>query len=283
MQNRDDLMKNINNELDVDQQVELGDLSDVEAALMDWQVPEPTESERIRMTARLRAETRSGYAAGNGWKPWFHLFRAQARLFESEFYYACGGLLLALLVGGLWFGVQMLSFFTLVISPLVAMAGVLYVFHHESEGLAQLEAVSPVGPLGLFLCRSTLILGTNLLFFSLVFLTVDLMWPGFSYLRIVAIWLGVLVGLFGLAVYTSVRWNGLLSIALPLGVWGVLLGVSWQKAMSYTGGWDKGVVWLLNNANGQGIMWVSCIMGLLGVIFFVQAAKVATRGSGQWA
>ena len=72
-------------------------------------------------------------------------------------------MLLFTLLGGVLIGNGCLALFTWMGSPLIAMAGVLYVYHRESSSLAALEAASPVGRLALFYCRSALILGMNLI------------------------------------------------------------------------------------------------------------------------
>jgi hypothetical protein len=49
--------------------------------------------------------------------------------------------------------------------------------------------------------------------------------------RLLVIWLGPMVGLTGLALYTTVRWNNFAGAALPIGTWAIMLVFGWREAI----------------------------------------------------
>ena len=274
--------------LDADQQKDLGDLKAVTDQLAAWQVPEPTAEEQSVLVKSLVRQIPQNYNSQT--KPdfsvrgWVRLVFSQAQLYEVEFWYACGAILLITLAGGALVGKAALSLFTLVVSPLLAIAGVAYVFNHNSSSLSALEAASPVGPYALFFCRSALILGTSLAALPVLLIPGQLLYPQMAFWRVVVIWLGVLVGLFGLATYTTVRWNGVMGTVIPLGIWGLLVGASWQRAVSVAGAWTLVPEWIMHAVSTSDGLVVGALLALiLGSLLFFQAARWVKQGSILWA
>lgn len=274
--------------LDASQQKELGDLKAVTKQLSAWQVPEPTLEERAALVKSLGKQMPETDAFQTG--PhfdiggWVSLIFAQASLFEREFWYACGAMMLITLIGGALAGNAVLSLFTLIVSPLLAMAGVLYVFNHNSSSLSALEAASPVGPYALFFCRSALILGTNLAALPLLLIPGQMLFPQLAFWRVVVIWLGALVGLFGLATYTTVRWNGVMGTVIPLGIWGLLVGTSWQKAVAVTGRWSSGPEWIMNTISVSNGPLIGALLALIcGGWLLIEAGKWIKKRNPSWA
>lgn len=250
---------------DAQQKLALGDLHDVAEHLAAWQAPEPTAQERSALIQALVPQLPPSPAPVLGIQGWLRLFLAQVRLFEVEFWYACGIMLVFIVIGGLLAGGAGLTLFTLMGSPLIAICGVMYVYHRESSSLAALEAVSPVGRWALFSCRSALILGMNFVALPLLLIPGEILFPQIAFWRVVVIWLGVLVGLFGLATWCTMRWNGLIGSILPLGIWGVLVAVSWQDAMAYTSNIMKASDWLIKAiANSNGLLVGALLAVVLG-------------------
>ena len=270
--------------LDANQQKELGDLNAVEKQLASWQIPEPTDAEKSALVKKLTAQLPATDNPRFGVKGWVRLTLAQARLFEVEFWYACGAMLLFTLVSGIMVGSGALSLFTLIVSPLVAMAGVLYAFNHGSSSLSALEAASPVSSRALFFCRSALILGTNLVALPLLLIPGQLLFPQLVFWRVVVIWLGALVGLFGLATYTTVRWNGLMGTVVPLGIWGLLVGTSWQRAIAVAGRWSVAPQWIMNAVSvSDGLLMGALLALICGGLLLFQAAAWVRKDSNSWA
>ncbi|MFZ3151166.1 MAG: hypothetical protein WA116_05710 [Anaerolineaceae bacterium] len=274
--------------LDADQQKDLGDLKAVTDQLAAWQVPEPTAEEQSVLVKSLVRQIPQNYNSQT--KPdfsvrgWVRLVFSQAQLYEVEFWYACGAILLITLAGGALVGKAALSLFTLVVSPLLAIAGVAYVFNHNSSSLSALEAASPVGPYALFFCRSALILGTSLAALPVLLIPGQLLYPQMAFWRVVVIWLGTLVGLFGLATYTTVRWNGVMGTVIPLGIWGLLVGASWQRAVSVAGAWTLVPEWIMHAVSTSDGLVVGALLALiLGSLLFFQAARWVKQGSILWA
>jgi hypothetical protein len=276
--------------LDPSQQHQLGDLQGVSQALSAWQVPQPTPDEQaafVNALIRQLPQTSQGHPTTQphfGPKGWGNLILAQARLFEVEFWYACGIMLLFTLLGGALIGNGGLALFTLMGSPLLAMAGVLYVYHHESSSLSALETVSPVGRYALFYCRSALILGMSLVALPLLLLPGQLLFPQLVFWRVVLIWLGALVGLFGLATYATVRWNGLIGTVLPLGIWGLLVITSWQQAFVNAGNWLMAPLWLTQIISASNGVLVGALLGLVGGAWLLfQTGRWVKKADGVWA
>ncbi|MFZ3069503.1 MAG: hypothetical protein WA110_00050 [Anaerolineaceae bacterium] len=274
--------------LDAGQQEDLGDLKAVTNQLAAWQVPDPTAEEQSALVKSLVLQMpKDGASQTNphfNIKGWVHLIFAQARLFEVEFWYACGAMLLITLVGGALVGKAALSLFTLIVSPLLAMAGVAYVFNHNSSSLSALEAASPVGPYALFFCRSALILGTNLAALPLLLIPGQLLFPQMAFWRVVVIWLGALVGVFGLATYTTVRWNGVMGTVIPLGIWGLLVGASWQRAVLAAGRWLVVPEWIMNAVSTSDGLVVGALLALIvGGWLLFQAGRWVKQSSNSWA
>jgi hypothetical protein len=281
---KDDPLRGLIEELTPAQQQELGDLEEVSRHLRAYRVPDPTPGEHAALVTSLKGALSRPGPERFGIQGWVRLFFAQARLFEVEFWYACGGIWLFTLVSGLFVGNAGLSLFTLLVSPLLAMAGVFYVFHHDSNSLSLLEAASPVGPLALFFCRSALVLGINLVTLPLLLVPGQVLFPQLEFWRVVVLWLGAVVGLFGLATYTTVRWNGLIGTVLPLALWGLLVGASGQQAIIGAEKWAVTPEWLLLTATGStGLLWGALLAIALGAWLFFQAGRRVQRDPSAWA
>ena len=270
--------------LDASRREELGDLDAMTKRLASMQVPEPTQEERSTLMKSLAANLIQTGRSRFGIKGWLRLILAQARLFEVEFWYACAAMMLFTLVTGALVGNGALSLFTLMVSPLVAMTGVLYIFHRDSSSLSALEAASPVGAYALFFCRSALILGINLAALPLLLIPGQMLFPQLAFWRVVVIGLGALVGLFGLATYTTVRWNGLMGTVIPLGIWGLLVGASWQSAVANSGNWSLATEWMVNTISVSNALLIEALLALLcGGWLLFQAARWVKKDIRSWA
>jgi len=270
--------------LDASRREELGDLDAMTKRLASMQVPEPTQEEQSTLMRSLAANLIQTGRSRFGIKGWLRLILAQARLFEVEFWYACAAMMLFTLVTGALVGNGALSLFTLMVSPLVAMTGVLYIFHRDSSSLSALEAASPVGAYALFFCRSALILGINLAALPLLLIPGQMLFPQLAFWRVVVIGLGALVGLFGLATYTTVRWNGLMGTVIPLGIWGLLVGASWQSAVANSGNWSLATEWMVNTISVSNALLIEALLALLcGGWLLFQAARWVKKDIRLWA
>ena len=270
--------------LDASRQEELGDLDAMTKRLASMQVPEPTQEEQSTLMRSLAANLIQTGRSRFGIKGWLRLILAQARLFEVEFWYACAAMMLFTLVTGALVGNGALSLFTLMVSPLVAMAGVLYIFHCDSSSLSMLETTSPVGAYALFYCRSALILGINLAALPLLLIPGQMLFPQLAFWRVVVIGLGALVGLFGLATYTTVRWNGLMGTVIPLGIWGLLVGASWQSAVANSGNWSLATEWMVKTISVSNALLIEALLALLcGGWLLFQAARWVKKDIRSWA
>ncbi len=273
----------LGDELDSEQQAELGDLEEVARRLAAAQVPLPTAQEQAALVARLTPYLPRPEQRHQNWRAWYELARGQATLFEAEFWYACAGLGALILIGGLVVGSGALALFTLVFSPLVAAAGVVYAFRTESRALAALEMVSPISPLELFLTRLGLVLGANLVAVPLLLIPASLLFPELAFWRLVVLWLSALVGLCGLAVYLSLRWNGMAGVVIPLSIWGALVLAGWVQATEHAKGLDAALAWVLQMlAGSNAVLAAALLIGLAGSVLLYQSARWV-QTSRRWA
>jgi hypothetical protein len=141
-----------------------------------------------------------------------------------------------------------------------------------------------VGAYALFFCRSALILGINLAALPLLLIPGQMLFPQLAFWRVVVIGLGALVGLFGLATYTTVRWNGLMGTVIPLGIWGLLVGASWQSAVANSGNWSLATEWMVNTISVSNALLIEALLALLcGGWLLFQAARWVKKDIRSWA
>jgi hypothetical protein len=270
--------------LDPEEKEELGNLERAASRLSAWQVPVPTDAERSAfingLASRLPAYKQTHPRA----HPWLDMVLSQVGLFAPEFWYACGAILFITLAGGIWVGKGALSLFTIIMTPLLVTAGVLYAFRSDSTALTRLELASPIDPFALFFCRSGLILAVNLLIIPLLLLPGEILFPELVFWRVLVIWLGALMGTYGLAIYTSLRWNGILKIVLPLGVWGLLVIGTWQYAVAAAGTTTLPMDWLIHAVSTSNMMVVAAgLVFAAGTFLFVQSIFWIRKGNRRWA
>jgi hypothetical protein len=249
-------------ELSPEQQSDLGDLSGVQESLARYVVPRPSPEETGALLARLRplvaaraagADARAAQvhttvrtpapapepdfledaplpAAQRGVRGWLDLARSQTSLLESSFWWASGLVFTVGLLAGLTQAGRPYSLILAFLSPVLAAAGVAYAFRPSLRSLGEMERACPINPLELVYARLGLVLAFNLVL-SLALLTMlAATEPGLVLWRLVAAWLGPMLALAGVALYTTVRWGAVAGAASPLTLWAALLLGLWQAA-----------------------------------------------------
>jgi hypothetical protein len=221
--------------LDSEQQAELGDLRQLEAALQTYESPKPDSARLLAELQPLMPQpvTPRPDPVSKDWRYRLRLTHMQLSLVDGTFWWVSGlllglGVLLLIASGGIIAG-----FFAL-ISPVLAVAGTAYIFRPEMRSLRDFELLSAVKPLELLYTRLLLILVYNTgLALTLILLassqdTQLVLW------RLLLIWLGPMVGLTGVALYSMLRWNLLAGVLLPMSSWSLLLFVGWRDAVLQT-------------------------------------------------
>lgn len=298
--------------LEDNQKEKLGDLSILASLLDEYATSEPTPEQTSRLLARLEGclETDEGIdsqKAGSlpvggslhlphlpgmsggspsrlqtiheGFRKWTRLAWAQTLLFEKSFWWACG-IVLVLGLGLVWLsGDQLPALIFLALAPLLAAAGVAYAFRPETQTLWELEKISPISSVELLYARLGLVLAINTVI-SLVLLGV--VWgQGLQIVlwRMLLAWLGPMLALSGIALYSSVRWGSLVGLTVPLGLWGVINFLGWQQAVERFTETQLAATWLLEQLNQSNWLVVIFLLALaIGLVMLQRGATLADKG-----
>jgi hypothetical protein len=236
-----------------------------------WNIPEPGPNQQATLVKALTAELPREHQRKR--IQWLPLIRSQLSLFGMPFWWACAGVLAAIFLLSLIEGGRAVMMITLLASPLLAAIGVIYAFTNDSQAVTLLENISPIGPRTLFFIRSMLILAVNLFALPVILIPAQLIFPQMGFGRIIIEWLGVLMGIYGLAVYSSVRWQGAGGWLIPLGAWGLVIILAFQKSLL------AGSPYLLTGltlwaVQSNGALLTGLLMLVSGILFYAQAYRL---------
>lgn len=279
--------------LSAKQVAELGDLRPLAERLAGYVAPQPDAAATERLLAHLRPllagqgaaaaqPTQEPSPGGAGY--WLRLAWAQTSLFEPAFWWAsllvvALGLLVGLAAGG---GALALLF--ALGSPLLAAAGVAYAFRPAARSAWELELACPVRPLELLYARLGLVLAFNLALALALLVAAALQEPRLVLWRLLVAWLGAMVGLAGLALYSTVRWGAVAGAAVPLVLWAAALGTAWRwaggdAAPSGQALLDRLLPWL-TGSNGALLAAVAALAA--GAALLYRAGRLAAGEALQW-
>jgi hypothetical protein len=212
----------LSDELDAAQQHELGDLSNLVEQLSAYDISEPDSAALMtQLTPLLRQPLHVRV------RQWFSLAWAQIALLEPSFLTASlllfgFGAVLSILDG------RSLAEWFILLSPVLAAGGVGYVFRPSTQGLRELERISPVQPAELLFARLLIILSFNSIL-SLGLILISWGDVPFALWRMLLVWFGPMLGLSGLALILSVRVNAVFGSVAAMGVWCILIFVGWRE------------------------------------------------------
>lgn len=214
----------------------LGDLNGVDAYLNAYPIPEPDTG---ALLARLAADIPARQSKLD-WRSWLRLIETQSVLLNTRFWLAtliivALGILLVTAYGG-----AMLVIYALC-SPVLAVAVSAYLFRAETSTLREFELFGSYGALELLYIRLLMVLAYTFLITLLLLLAASTQGVSIVLWRLLVIWLGPMVGLTGLALYATVRWNNFAGAALPMGMWAMMLVLGWREAIS--GSPISGPIW----------------------------------------
>ncbi len=279
--------------LDPAQREALGDLEElVDVLASDGGAPDPSPTDHAHLLAALEPHLPPlAPALENGSKAerqlstivsraWGAMWTQAARL-RAPFWWTGAFVLLLGLGAGLLKGSGLLPLFFVFLTPVLAAAGVAYAFRPETQTLRELERLTPVRPLELLYTRLFVVLTFNA-FLSLVLLA--MVWvqvPQLVLWRFLLAWLGPMLALTGLALYTTVRWGPTAGSVLPLGIWGVFVLLGWWQAIDQADASStrivsagEAVTRLLSQINTSTGILVACLLAsALGLLLIGQAGR----------
>lgn len=252
--------------LDPEQIAALGDLSGVEAQLNSYAIPEPDTS---ALLARLTMQETAARPLID-WRGWLRLAQTQTMLLSGRFWWAtliilALGILLVTAYGG-----AMLAFYTLC-SPVLAVVVSAYLFRAETPTLREFELLGGYGALELLYIRVLLVLVYTFIVTLLLLLAALTQGVNVILWRLLMIWLGPMVGLTGLALYATVRWNAIAGGALPMGLWALMLVLGWRELMGSMVGVNTSQFLMTVISQSNGLLF-GALAGLIGGVALIWQA-----------
>jgi hypothetical protein len=213
-----------------EQRVELGDLQPLYRRLSEYDVPEPNSARLLaKLTPLLPKQAETTPAIKHrGFGDWLRLAWAQTQLVEMPFWLSSVMLTLVGLVLALSDNSDLIMLWLVLLSPLLAAAGVGYIFRPATHTLWELERLSHVQPFELLYARLALILLWNVTLAGALMLMI---WSQHSQIilwRLLLIWFGPMIGLTGLALFCSVRWNTFVGVVMPMIAWAGIVFLGWR-------------------------------------------------------
>ena len=280
-----DAIDRLTDGLDETQRQALGDLSALAYLLESDVMPDPGQED----VARLLEALNPYLPVPNAPRPrppssWLHLIRSQFVLFESSFWLS-GALVLLL---GLFIttidGQELLPLAFVLLSPLLSAAGVAYAFRPETRTLGELERLTATTTAELLYARLALVLAFNLLIALLLLFLIWLEGPQVLLWRLVLAWLGPMLALTGLALFTTVRWGSLVSSLLPLVLWGSMVLLGWREALlHHIAAGITATSWLLMEiSRSTPVLIGSMLACLAGIGLLILSGRAASSGRQSW-
>jgi hypothetical protein len=267
--------------LDETKRRELGDLKNLVELLESDAVSDPGKEEHARLLAALEPYLPvSTLPQPRGLGNWMRLALGQLVLFKSSFWLA-GALLLLL---GLFLtaidGRVLLPLTFVLLSPLLAAAGVAYAFRPETRTLGELERLTSTGAAELLYTRLALVLAFNLLISFFLLLLIWLEGPQVVLWRLALAWLGPMLALTGLALYITIRWGSLVGAIIPLGLWGSLALLGWRDALLRATDGMTPAAWLLLEVSRSDPALIGSILACIVSLGLLVLAGRAVTGEG---
>jgi hypothetical protein len=210
-----------------------------------------------------------------GVRAWVRLARAQIELLEPPFWWSSLLLSALGLCLALGYGSTAAILCLVLLSPLIASAGVAYLFRPATHTLWELERLSPVQPFELLYARLALILLMNI---ALAIALLLVVWSHNTQMilwRLLLIWFGPMIGMSGIALFCSVRWNTIAGVIAPIAVWVGLIVVGWRDTILSTTPTTAALVSQIDTSN---VLLLSASMVLiLGLWLFYESGRWVIR------
>lgn len=267
------------NGLSIDEQIELGDLTEVAQYLSTDKTPAAPDPSKLLSTLTPLLQAHVAKPSTFSLQNWLRLVRTQAVLFEPAFWIASGlvfalGLALALLQEN---GLLVLAF--VYAAPILTTAAVAYAFRPGTRGLWELEQLSPVRPIELLYARLVLVLAINS---AIALILLCLIWanaPGVILWRLLIAWFGPMLGIASAALYLSLRFGALIGLTAPMLTWIAVVIASWQEILRV----EQPTADFIQVASGWFLSQVSTSNTvLLGSVVLIAASLLIFRWSGRF-
>lgn len=261
--------------LDTDERALLGDLDTLEAHLADYEIPEP---DTAALLAHLLPASATVTPVLPAWRHWLQLAEIQISLFNLRFWLAtllmfALGLLLIVTYGS---GMLILC---AVCSPVLAVMGTAYLFRPSTRTLHEFELFSVYSPLELLYTRVLLVMGYTIAVMLPLLLLAFLYDSSLVIWRLLLIWIGPMVGLAGVALYTTVRWNAFAGAALPMALWALMVSFGWIEIMStYHFSHDFPRLLTTGLMQSSAVIWGALLSLITGVILIWRSGSWLTYG-----
>jgi hypothetical protein len=222
----------IDHDLTPEQRAELGELSQLYQHMAKQTPPHP-DSERLLAVLKTNLAENEDHPVqakptALGPKAWLGLAWGQIRLLEAPFWWSCILLVgLGVLLGISWGGSSSVLI-ALLVSPLVAVLGVAYIFRPATNTLWELEQLSRISPLELLYARLAALFALNLIPICVLLAFAWTQGVQVILWRALLIWFGPMVALMGIALFCTIRWNALVGAGMATGIWGGVIFAGWQ-------------------------------------------------------
>ncbi|MCC7206654.1 MAG: hypothetical protein IT323_05075 [Anaerolineae bacterium] len=231
----------IDHDLTPEQRAELGDLETLYSRLSTYDAPEPDSARLLAALTPLLAERRvtapvMSDAASRPWLPvaaldWLRLAWTQTALLEAPFWLSSALLTLIGLFVAFSYASAITVLSLILLSPLLAVAGVAYIFRPATRTLWELEQLSRIRPFELLYARLALILALNIALALVLLLAASTQGFQVALWRLLLVWFGPMIGLTGLALFCTVRWSTVTGVLMSMLAWCVLNVLGWREAI----------------------------------------------------
>lgn len=270
--------------LDDEQRQSLGDLQELADLLArDEGVLEPGPRDHARLLAAIQTHlppdrAREPLQGARGPRGWLALAWSQAALLQAPYWWAGGLVFLLGLAAAAVEGGSSLTLVFVLLTPVLAAGGVAYAFRPETRTLWELERLTSVGVTELLYARLMLVLA----FDGLLSLTLlGVIWvrgPQLVLWRLLLVWLGPMLTLAGIGLYTTLRWGPTAGAVLPLSLWGTFVLMAWWQAMVQAMEVQSAVAWLLAQINGSTMVVLTCVLSAaLGLVLIWESGRLVRR------
>lgn len=283
-----------------EQRDELGEVDSLAQMLDAYDVPEPDtaqllaalHAQRETLDERQSADMPDAVEVAR-WQPqptqgmryWLRVARSQTTFLEPAWWLTSGMVLLLGMSIILWQGSEAALWLVTMAAPLMTALSTAYFFRPTTQTMLELERISPLNITELVYARLVLVLGLHVI---LVCGLLSILWSGdrtvpTTLWRLLIIWLGPMLGLSGVALYASIRWNALVGALLPLACWGSWVLLSWQAIAAdaavpiHAADFNQYLLLAINQSDEW--LGVSLLALLGGIIIIWDSGRVVQRQS----
>jgi hypothetical protein len=270
------------NDFTPEQREELGSIQPLLERLAQYDVPEPDSAHLLAnlkplLKERLEPEETLVVEQPNrrGFRDWLHLASAQMELLEAPFWWSSFLLSVVGLLLGLSYGTTVTILCLVFFSPLIAAAGVAYIFRPATRTIWELERLSHVQPLEMLYARLALILLMNIALALALLLVVWSQGVQMILWRLLLIWFGPMIGMTGIALFCSVRWNTMAGVLAPMAVWSGMIIFGWRETIFDN---TPTTAILISKIDTSNMLLFAAFAALIaGLVFLYESGRWVTR------